>query len=98
MDCRSFAERFRFPTSALSTKPVKVKWLASTLARGDDPEEVIRRITDYRATDKHDPAYYARHTVTKAQADLLRIATPDEGVRMRRAETDGQEQERSNIP
>jgi len=68
------------------------------LARGDDPEEVIRRITDYRATDKHDPAYYARHTVTKAQADLLRIAAPDEGVRMHRAETGGQEQERSNIP
>src|SRR5260370_36512919 len=25
------------------------------LARGDDPEEVIRRIADYRADDKHDP-------------------------------------------
>src|SRR5690348_1974647 len=42
------------------------------LARGDDPEEVIRRITDYRGTAKHDPAYYARHTVMKAQAELLR--------------------------
>lgn len=40
------------------------------LARGDDPEEVIRRIADYRAEDKHDPEYYARHTVAKAQADL----------------------------
>jgi len=40
------------------------------LARGDDPEEVIRRIADYRANDKHDPAYYARRTVTKAQAEL----------------------------
>src|SRR6266849_3063436 len=28
------------------------------LARGDDHEEVIRRIADYRASDKHDPAYY----------------------------------------
>jgi hypothetical protein len=46
------------------------------LARGDDPKEVIRRITDYRATDKHDPAYYARHTVTKAQAELRDMPCP----------------------
>jgi hypothetical protein len=45
------------------------------LARGDDPEEVIRRITDYRATDKHDPAYYARHTVQKAQTEMERRST-----------------------
>jgi len=42
------------------------------LARGDDPEVVIRRIADYRSEDKDDPNYYARHTVTKAQADLHR--------------------------
>jgi hypothetical protein len=40
------------------------------LARGDDPEEVIRRIADYRATDKHDPFYYARLTVQKARIEL----------------------------
>jgi hypothetical protein len=40
------------------------------IARGDDPEEVIRRIADYRANEKHDPEYYARHTVGKAQAEL----------------------------
>jgi len=39
------------------------------LARGDDPEVVIQRIADYRAEDKTDPIYYARHTVMKAQAD-----------------------------
>src|SRR5579862_8603607 len=38
------------------------------LARGDDPEEVIERIADYRADEKHDPQYYARHTVEKARA------------------------------
>jgi len=43
------------------------------LARGDDPEVVIQRIADYRSADKADPHYYARHTVTKAQADLQRI-------------------------
>lgn len=42
------------------------------LARGDDPEVVIQRIADYRSEDKDDPNYYARHTVTKAQADLHR--------------------------
>jgi hypothetical protein len=40
------------------------------LARGDNPEEVVRRIADYRADDKADPDYYARHTVTKAQAQM----------------------------
>src|SRR6266403_4407788 len=40
------------------------------LARGDDPELVIQRIADYRAEDKDDRNYYARHTVTKAQAEL----------------------------
>lgn len=40
------------------------------LARGDDLEEVIRRIADFRADEKHDPEYYARRTVGKAQAEL----------------------------
>jgi len=43
------------------------------LARGDDPEVVIHRIADYRADDKADPIYYARHTVTKAQTELQQI-------------------------
>jgi hypothetical protein len=37
------------------------------LARGDDPQEIVRRIADYRADDKPDPLYYARLTVTKAR-------------------------------
>jgi len=41
------------------------------LARGDDPQDVIRRIADYRADDKHDPLYYARLTVIKAQLSLF---------------------------
>jgi hypothetical protein len=40
------------------------------LARGDDPEVVIQRIADYRAEDKDDPIYYARHTVAKAKEQL----------------------------
>jgi hypothetical protein len=38
------------------------------LARGDDPEEIVRRIADYRGDEKH-PSY-ARYTVQKAQAAL----------------------------
>jgi len=46
-------------------------WLYAkrALACGDDPDEVIRRIADYRADDKPDPEYYARLTVRKAQAE-----------------------------
>jgi hypothetical protein len=47
------------------------------LARGDDPELVIKRIADYRANDKHDPDYYARHTVIKAQAELASQSTTE---------------------
>jgi hypothetical protein len=35
------------------------------LARGDDPDEVVRAIEKYRS-DKPNPEYYARHTVEKA--------------------------------
>jgi hypothetical protein len=40
------------------------------LARGDDPEEVIRRITDYRGEEKH--TSYARYTVKKAKREVQR--------------------------
>src|SRR5712692_9485520 len=55
------------------------------LARGDDPEEVIRQIAQHRATDKTNPEYYARHTVEKAMAELKvlpsqpRTSSPAEG-------------------
>ena len=43
-------------------------------ARGDEYEEVIRRIADYRGADEHDHESYARCTVTKAQAELTNEA------------------------
>jgi hypothetical protein len=46
------------------------------LARGDDPEEVIRKIADFREGEKHDPEYYARHTVEKALAHLDSAKSP----------------------
>jgi len=52
------------------------------LARGDDPEEIVRRIADYRAHDKHDPLYYAHLTVSKAQAESKESGerTPSTGI------------------
>jgi RepB DNA-primase from phage plasmid len=47
------------------------------LARGDDPEVVIRQIADHRSGEKSDPQYYARLTVTKALAEMNR-PTPAE--------------------
>ena len=47
------------------------------LARGDDPEEIIRRIADYRAHNKPDPEYYARLTVEKAQAGFPTRPVPN---------------------
>ena len=38
------------------------------VARGDDPEEVVRRIADYRGEEKH--SNYARYTVDKSEAAL----------------------------
>lgn len=48
------------------------------LARGDDPEAVIKRIADFRAHDKANPESYARRTVTKAQVGLQRIRSSQE--------------------
>lgn len=58
------------------------------LARGQTPEEVIRRIAQYRATYKSDPLYYARHTVMKA-AKLFRQSSSTENKKDgRRASTE----------
>ena len=47
------------------------------LARGDDAEEIISRIADFRSNEKSDPLYYARLTVSKAQQHLAtEKATP----------------------
>jgi hypothetical protein len=57
-------------SGALSQSEHDWAFALRALSRGDDPEEVIRRIADYRAADKHDPEYYARFTVQKAQAEI----------------------------
>jgi hypothetical protein len=42
------------------------------LARGTDPEEVVRSIAQFREGEKYDVHDYARRTVMKAQAQLQR--------------------------
>jgi RepB DNA-primase N-terminal domain len=70
------------------------------LARGDDTEEIIRRIADFRTEDKPSPEYYARHTVSKAQADLQRHAATVGGNGARTEITPGIESshDRSDMP
>jgi hypothetical protein len=71
--CEEPARKPLAQSSASSQSEHDWAYAKRALARGDDPEEVIRRIADYRANEKHDPQYYARHTVTKAQAEMQRI-------------------------
>ena len=66
------AKRDSAPQTNLSQSEHDWAFAKRALARGDDPEIIIQRIADYRADEKSDPSYYARHTVTKAQAELVR--------------------------
>jgi RepB DNA-primase from phage plasmid len=56
----------RMPVGHRSQSEADWAYTRRALARGDAPEQVIRRIADFRAEDKADPLYYARHTVEKA--------------------------------
>ena len=58
------------PRANLSQSEHDWAFAKRALARGDDPEDVMQRIAQHRATDKSDPEDYARRTVTKAQAEL----------------------------
>jgi hypothetical protein len=49
----------------------------------------MRRIADYRAHDKHDPEYYAKRTVLKAQAEMQMTNTGLDEIRTEPPRTDG---------
>jgi DNA primase RepB-like protein len=66
----NLANRESSPRTNLSQSEHDWAFAKRALARGDDPEEVIRQIAQHRAGDKSDPQYYARLTVGKAQAQL----------------------------
>jgi len=61
----------RLPAGHKSQSEADWAYARRALARGDDAQEIIRRIADYRADDKHDPLYYARLTVIKAQLSMM---------------------------
>jgi hypothetical protein len=58
------------PRTNLSQSEHDWAFAKRALARGDDPEEITRKIALYRDQDKSDPEYYARLTVTKALAEI----------------------------
>ena len=64
------SRRSRVSGTVLSQSEHDWAYAKRALARGDDPDEIIRRIADFRSEDKPSPEYYARHTVMNAQADL----------------------------
>ncbi len=68
----------RMPFGHRSQSEADWAYAKRALARGDDPEEIIHRIADYRRQDKADPTDYARRTVTKAQAELRSSIRSDE--------------------
>jgi hypothetical protein len=67
----------RMPSGHRSQSEADWAYAKRALARGDNPDQIIQRIADYRADDKADPAYYARLTVIKAQ---LAMMSPDPGA------------------
>ena len=76
------AKRDPSPRTSLSQSEHDWAFAKRALARGEDPEEVIRQIAQHRAGDKTNPEYYARHTVTKAlaQVETDRQETASSGI------------------
>src|SRR5882724_6450994 len=78
---QNYHERAKYtPSSRTNLSQSEHDWAFAkrALSRGEDPEEVIRQIANYRGADKHDPLDYARHTVTKAHAELGSSIRSDE--------------------
>lgn len=61
------------------------------LARGTDPEEVIRSIAQFREGEKHNPLDYARRTVDKARQALDVVNKPPDSSPEEWADPDRQE-------
>lgn len=67
---REHAKSSTLPRTRLSQSERDWAFAKRALARGVAPEEVIRRIAEFRGAEKHDPLDYAKRTVTKAQEEL----------------------------
>ena len=75
----------RPPARATSSEPRRLSqseydWAFAkrALASGADPEQVARRIAEFREGDKHDVHDYARRTVRKAEAELRQSTSPQD--------------------
>jgi hypothetical protein len=88
----------RAPGSTLSQSEHDWAYAKRALARGDEPDEIIRRIADFRSEDKPSPEYYARHTVMNAQAELQRKAASAEVTFTERTAGNELSQDRSETP
>jgi hypothetical protein len=78
---RTYHNRLKRETSSrggLSQSEQDWAFAKRALTRGEEPEEIIRQIAEHRSTDKPNPEYYARHTVTNAQVDLQRTRSSGE--------------------
>lgn len=64
------AKREISPRTGLSQSEHDWAFAKRALARGEEPEEVIRQIAQHRAAHKSDPEDYARRTVIKAQPEI----------------------------
>lgn len=69
------SKRESSPRANLSQSEYDWAFAKRALARGEDPEEVIRQIAQYRAPHKTNPEYYARLTVSKAANDRSKTAS-----------------------
>jgi hypothetical protein len=67
----------RMPSGHRSQSEADWAYAKRAIARGDNPEQIIQSIADYRAEDKAAPLYYARHTVDKALANCHRSSQRD---------------------
>jgi hypothetical protein len=79
------AKRGSSPRNRLSQSEYDWAFAKRALARGEVPEEVIRRIAEHRAYEKANPEDYARRTVRKAETGFTsarrvnEVATAPEG-------------------
>jgi hypothetical protein len=74
----------KIPAGHRSQSEADWAYAKRALSRGDNPEEIISRIADFRAEDKADPWYYARLTVIKAQLSYLRQSPTEISIQLPR--------------
>jgi len=67
--------RRRNPDAGVSQSELDWAYANRALARGEDPEAIIQAMAAFRS-DKPDPQYYARHTVTNVAAAIERKQQP----------------------